>query len=877
MAAIVAVVGASIGLRTALAEPDPVEGQQRVEMLAAHAVARVALCDLKDVGTPTLRDYRIAEELLATAATLLPNDQTILRLYMEAAAAANDTTAVRDIARRLVRLDPDDSVSLLRVVSARISDLQTSDERLAAYDQFVSGEGSESFDKAVRSRLALDASLLARERGDMTGFAERLSKAIALDPTNRDAATLALDFYSPRADANEPTGRLDLMFQVLWTDPFDPSIYSSIVSELLSKGAGKGAFRFAKLQRRIYGIQQRPMPEADELAYDLAEWAVSGPEPIIRRLSDELEQQRQQAIERRKSVSERSVGADALPSPESIRLPVARERSRVVCASALLDRERATVFLSDFAASIASMTRDAADPVRRNPNLTEAQAVAQAREASIDLCWLRLLAGVQLEDAGKSLAEFRASGALDQSTLARLDAWNMLRTGDKEQAERTLATLAPRDPLAAIGHALAAELRADPNTAIVRYAEIARREVGNFVGAFATTRYSTLFGEQLPATEVSRALEADAAGVPQSLDGMVDSPRRVMSMEVTALTPDIQPIERTPVRVTIRNTSWIALAMGPDKPICTRLLFAPQVDVGSEIMPTSDLVWIANMDRRLRLLPNESVDMIVWPDLGPLSFEMEYCLPRQARIRWRVLQGFELSAQRLYDAAPQMLTTDIVPLVRRLPSRAQAVVGSLESALQTGGPREIADVILSLKLQIVQAKDLLEKPLDLNQVDRLLEVISRRAASSSWPRASKILALCLMPSQKLLPQALRLDQVALQDTDEEVLAVALVTRAVKPNDPLFTAPAVLRSPRLAALAQLVKDRLEAGVSTFSTVPLFVTTLVSTAPRAAAPDPAKPAGSGSASDPGSAIPTSAPPARIITPTVPPDPNPIPIVW
>ena len=876
VALLVALAGAALGAPPLLAEPDPPDRQQSIEMLAAHAVTRAALVDLKLVGTPTQRDYRIAEELLATASNLLPNDQTILRLYMEAAAGADDTATIRDIARRLVKLDAQDTVSQLRVISANISDLQTADQRLSVYDRFVSGEGADEFDASVRSRLALDAALLYRERGDMALFADRLSTAIELDPTNKDAATLALAFYAPQP--SDPTGRLDLLFMVLRADPFDPSVYNSIVSELLAQGAYKGAHRFAKLQRRLYAIQSRPMPEGDEFAYDLTEWCAMGPEPVIRRLSDGLEKRRQNAFEQRKQAQEHALATNTLLRPDELHLSVSRERSRILCAASLGDRERAAIFLSEFAIIADRMARDASDPLRRPAGIGEPQARDEAQGAAIDLLWLRLLCAQQVEEAGKSLADLRAAGTLDAQTLARLDAWLMLRAGDRAKAEQSLGALAPVDPLAALGHCMAAELRDDPNTAIVRYAELIRRDQGDFVGAFAATRYFTITGERLPLTAGALALEADAASVPQWLDGMVDNPRRVMSLEVASLRTDIVPIDRTPVRVTLRNTSQIPMAVGPDKPICSRLLFGPSVDIGADRMPTADLVWVANIDRRLRLLPNEAIDIIVWPDLGPLSSAMELSLPKQARVRWRVLQGFELSPQRLYDAAPLMLTADVPPLVRRLPNRTEAVFEALQHTLQTGGPREIADALLALKLQIFQSNVVVTTLTNAN-IDQLMEVLARRCTSDNkLGRASKIIALCLVPSAlpTNVPQTMRLDQVAAQDPDEDVLAVELAVRVFSPNDPIFTSPNVLKSTRLTALAQLVKDRLEAGVISAANAPIKWDNLIG--PNNAKPVAPNTPGPNAApqSNTPSGTPTETRPPRLISPSIPPDPDPVPSI-
>ncbi len=870
-----AIAGAAFGCSSLRAEPDPPERGQSIELLAAHAVARCALVDLKAVGTPTQRDYRIAEELLATACTLRPNDQTLLRLYMEAAAGADDAVAIRDIARRLVKLDPQDTVAQLRVISTSISALQTSDQRLSVYERFISGEGSEEFDTSVRSRLALDAALLYRERGEMASFRDRLATAIALDGTNKDAATLALAFYSP--DAKDPTGRLDALFYVLMADPFDPSVYNSIVSELLSQGAYKGALRFAKMQRRIYAIQSQPVPEVDDAAYDLAEWSAVGAEAVIRRLSDGLEKRRLNAFEQRKQGQDGALVPERVPRPEEIHLPLIRERTRILCAASLGDRERTSIFLSEFAAIVDAATRDAGDPLHRPQGMSEQQAREVARGATVDLLWLRLLCAQQLDQAATALADLHSSASLDATTLARLDAWHLLRTGDREKAESTLGALAPSDPLAALGHALAAEDRQDPNTAIVRYAEIVRREPGDFVGAFAASRYQALTRERPAVSDVARALEQDAAGVPQWLDGMVDDPRRVMSLEVSALRKEIVPTDRTPVRVTLRNTSPMPMAVGPDKPICSRLLFAPSVDIGADRMPTADLAWVANIDRRLRLLPNESFDIIVWPDLGPLSADMEFALPRQGRVRWRVLQGFELSPQRIYDAAPNMLAADVAPLMRKLPNRAEAVPDALKYGIQTGGPSEIADVLLSLKLQMAQSK-VIVTTLTGSDIDAMMESLAKRSANGGLQRASKLLALCLLPSSAPtnLPQGHRIDVVAAQDSDEDVLAVELAVRVYDPKDPIFSSPNVLKSTRLTALAQIVKDRLEAGTNCIATARLVWPDLIG--PGSARPADASKPGPDSPPTPAisaaAAVAAGTRPVVVVSPSLPPDPNPVP---
>jgi hypothetical protein len=823
---------AGFGVSIARAETEPPE-RESAEILAAHALARAAIMDLKFVGTPAKRDYQVAEEMLAVASrlaelnalntdparrgTTVSDQETMLRLYMEAATSADDVAAVRKIVDKLVQLDPNDTVALLRKISAGISDLQTADERLEKYEQFLAL--GDVLDASIRSRLAVDAALLLRERGDLKGFADKIDVALTLDKTNKDAATLGMAFWSQQI--SDPVGMLDWKLAVLQADPFDTAVYSSIVDHLLSEGAYKGAWRFAKLHRSHCLNQSKRPSEEEDINYDLAEWNADGPDAVIHRLSDNLEQARQVATDRLKAAIAQGLPSDGMARPEDVRLSMAHERSRVLAAVALHDTERGALFLGELADTVKFKTQDLLDAVRRPKGLDPEDARTRANELTTELTWLRLWTGLQLPDATASVESLTKAGALDPAMAARLSAWTLLRTGDAKDAESALNAL-PHDPYSLLGLAILAENQDDLPTAVGRYKELARRAPGELSGAFARSRYRSLAKEQIRPTDVAQQLEADIAGSPAWLEEIAANPKKIMSLEAGALHADITPVDRTPVRVTVKNTADFPMAVGPDKPVNSRLMFGPSVEVGTARLPASDLVHVANMDRRLRLNKGESFDVIVYPDIGALSFIAEIGLPRPARIRWRVLQGFELVDQRMYDAGPQCISYDMPAMMRRLPNRSDAVFTALQFALQTGGPREIADAILSIKYQAAQSR-LMSQPITPGEVDRLMEVIARRY--STMQKASKILILCLVPSETYLLQAQRIDQLSLQESDEDVVAVILTTRIVKKDDPIFSSPNVLRSPRLAALAQVVHDRLADNVTTYATAAVPVPELI----------------------------------------------------
>src|SRR5262245_39862630 len=155
------------------------------EAFIASQLERLALLDLRAVESPSAGDFAITEAILAIAQELAPGDTQIVRRRIEAAWNAGDNDALLDATRRIVELDPDDTVAQLRLITAKIGQVQVAQERLRLYEAFLGPKG-EALDPSIRSRLALDAALLQRERGDEPGFVEKLKLAARLDSTNKD-------------------------------------------------------------------------------------------------------------------------------------------------------------------------------------------------------------------------------------------------------------------------------------------------------------------------------------------------------------------------------------------------------------------------------------------------------------------------------------------------------------------------------------------------------------------------------------------------------------------------------------------------------------------------------------------------------------------
>ena len=132
--------------------PAPDERAPRI----ADAIEQIALLDLRMQQNPLPLDYQLTYHLLSVAAALEPDDLSLRHTIAAAAWATTDDRLLREATERIVRLDPKDTVAQLRLISDRINDHQTGEERLAAYERYLGPRG-ESIDPSVRSRLAVDA------------------------------------------------------------------------------------------------------------------------------------------------------------------------------------------------------------------------------------------------------------------------------------------------------------------------------------------------------------------------------------------------------------------------------------------------------------------------------------------------------------------------------------------------------------------------------------------------------------------------------------------------------------------------------------------------------------------------------------------------
>jgi tetratricopeptide (TPR) repeat protein len=783
---------------------------------AAREITRRALLDLRSTSSPTPEDYRAALVMFTFAAEIDPTSTDIIRRQIEAAHNAGDQDAVVAHTRALLLLDPSDTVATLRLITALIArDHNTAESRLAAYDQIVADK---SLDASIRSRLALDAALLLREKGDENGFKDRLIKALQLDPTHKEAASLAATYFAQRVP-NDAPGRIDLLINLLKADPLDPNIHLSISRELVVAGAYEAALRFHTNALNISSVLARPNEQAVVENYTL-QWYVRGPAKVVTTINDAIAVERDTAARNIRKLIENRRPTDEAPKPEEINAPLPVSSLYLLAADASGDRAALTGGFREFTAQVDRLVEKLRSP-RTRGTLTEQEAGAATLEALVELNMLRLWLDVDAAAYNQKPEIVRGIRNAYPQGADLLDALWELRAGRPQETIDRCAPLLP-NRVARLATALAHEALGNSADAIELYRLIVESDPLQPVAAWSSSRIAKLGGKPVSprAPELAR-LVADPR-VPAWMDRMATEPNRFIRITATLPSQEINATDPVSIRLTITNQSPIPLALGPDRPLSSRFLLAPKMDGASIdrlIRPE-----VIDADRRLRLLPRESLTIDVWPGPGQTGWVLDSLANRNLRLRWNFIQGFSPGESGGFKPGPMCLTVETQPALLR--PLAASSLSAMELATSiTGAPIEsihrLACVARASALQPIFNPD--PPPVSTETPRRgqpppqppvVIPPIDLKPAASAFtlryqtlPPTSRALLLCILPHAGLAPDLASFDAAVRNDQDPLARCLFILTRISDPADETMKVSLTSEDARIRTVAESALRRL----------------------------------------------------------------------
>lgn len=813
-------MAALLAARPALAQPRP----EPMDDYAAFGLGRIALLDLRMQSNPTPADYRIARLALDLARTYAPDEPILLRRQIEAAWSAGEDEIALALTRDLLKIDPADEVALLRVIASGIENIQTVEERLGAYERLL---GATSISPAVRSRLALDAALLARETGSEQRFVDLLATAAELDSTNKEAAALALAYYS--AAGGEPVGRLELLANLLMADPVDPNVHMQISDLLARGGAFEQAIRFHDHGESLMLAGGYPPDQAQTLRRIRLRWLAYGPSGLADELELPLLQERARLEQMLKLMRQRGEDVAGMQQPTDILPPP---------ESALLRMLLAEADGNPTAASRASEDLRQSTFERMNQLLISTQGNSdQAREVALLATRIRaetavamILAGVQLElvrfdlakvteDLTKALAEERLLGEFDPQRVApvrnqlnlAVEFVNAIDAAGTPEAQERLDALrarmerdnVPMAPLAYV-YALLAHGRTADALPLLR--DIARSDPSSMWGAWAHQELLDL--NVRPPFPQAEALASTAQAIPAWLDRLVRGPEHFMELSIQAPSSEEHATAITRLRLTLRNNSPIPLAVGPSAPINSRILLSPVLDADMDRLTPIAIPEVTSVDTRLRLMPRERLVIDVFAGGGLAGWYLEAAGTRTTRTRWRALQGFIFTQGAGYRPGPMCLSAETGLITRRPLPEVNFDGNRLVNRLVADDPGVLTTITAALKSGLIGP----DSPPQGREAEPFLPIM--RAAGERLTMSGEVAQVNLMvmlPNTRMARAVAPFDRIALDTAQGPVgLAAALLTRAVDPEDPAFERAKASEDPRVVELASLLQARLRSG-------------------------------------------------------------------
>jgi tetratricopeptide (TPR) repeat protein len=752
-----------------------------VSRLAADAFWRTAALDLRLRQEPLERDYRVAGRLLDAAQTLAPDDGAIARERVEAWFQVGENDRVIAACRDILRLDPKDTVAQLRLITAQIARQQTAEARVELYERFLGPSGA-ALDPAVRSRLALDAGLLHRERGENQAFLDRLSLALSLDPTNKEAAALAQTIYAnERGDA---AGRLELLSNLLFADPLDPSVHQSMAILLGEAGAySQGARFYISAVALMYAAKVSPPTQVgvDQL---VLRWHSEGPKSVVDELSTAILTQRDFARRTIEQLDRQGIPSTGVTPPDELRLPIALEQLRLLAADACGDLKTRYESARDLERSVGKVLTTL--QAQGSAGMIGLDSATDAAATSIaELLVVTSITNEQSDELKAAMDAFLTREDVDVLYREQLTPWVDLRDGKFADAETKFLSQPPDSPTVMLGLAMCRAATGQEDEARKLYQELSTRGRMSVMGAWSRSRLlgpTGSWGDEQ--TEEARACAAIGQGVPKWVDDMVREPRSFISLSAELTNRD----GRNALRIVLRNLSPLPLAVGPDSPLNSRMLASPKMEVSLESWSLRTLPEVLDTDRRIRLLQGEAVEVDVWPDLGYSGWLAETNCIRAVRTRWGVLQGFVAGQTQTYEPGPMCLTTQ-TDQVTIPPVRANATVDELVQWISSAGgqsgadDRDVREASVRLRAAALLSPE--RGGSSTEEVARLAAAMAARYPALS--PSARIIVIAHTPHARQHPAMDVLDRVIEQERDPLVLPIALVTRCLDGSSPLLAA------------------------------------------------------------------------------------------
>ncbi|MBO6514815.1 MAG: hypothetical protein JJ974_12705, partial [Phycisphaerales bacterium] len=687
---------------------------------------------------------------------------------------------------------------------------QTVEARIEAYNRFV-GEGSESIDPSIRSRLSMDLALLERERGNERGFLSALRDSAKLDPANKEAQSLVAQHYSMQIE--EASNRMKLQLRVLYADPLDPHVHIAIARMCAAEGASDVAWRFLNNAIAIFKIDTGQAPAAIQEQQLSLLWQYESPQAILDRLNPSLKDERETTQAQIDLRIEANEPYDDLQDPRDIRYDAGIDRIRLLAAYIVEDQETVDSVLTDLRRGLEKYyeeVRDKAQERGANPS----QLLGAYLGEVVTFQTMRAIVGVSADVIKRDMDFIIANSPELEKHFRPFEPFSQYAAGNYAEAKESAITRLAPSAARGLLIALTTEKLGDVDEAIELYTELTLKYPLQATGALARSRLEELTRGSDLRTGEGEEMSEIASRVPLWLDKMIREPSNTMSLSIAPTQSSFGPGEPAQLRIALSNLTSIPLSLGNANPIDSNFLIVPGFKEVDGTFQGSGRAKVLDLGRRLRLAPGEEMVVEIDPDSIHTRWLIESQPQSVLRQRWRALQGFKPGPKGGIVNSPFALVSESPLITRTVLPQASASVDDLVEGIGS------SDAELCWR-SVAGAAAVLYNPArrdDLAEGDlaRIVGALRERYLSSGttmrvWMLSTlptKVASPSLASFDELVQQTLTSDSLIETELDATLVAMVLMTRVEAASSPVFDVARGHSDPRVVWMADMISERIK---------------------------------------------------------------------
>ena len=554
----------------------------------------------------------LAAGMLAVATEFGPDSLPAWQKQLQLATAMRDDIEGAEQLEResidvIVRLEPGNKVARLRQILLSIADRETAEGRVEAYNSFLTPEAVKAIGPMMAGRLAFDLALLERRTGDTEAYIQAIARSVELDPSYPPSVSSAAGFFRMLSDNTEV--EVELLIAAVTADPFDATLMRALGKLLLRHGAYTNAAKILALSL--------PMTNSSSAAgrsliedYAIALWGAGNVDKAIDFLA---KKQRDRVADLLSVMRDRGsqINRHAFLQEAPMPLPELALLKAVIMSDSLdstVGEESQEILLQSFVFQSELFKQDIAAARENNNTNQEGTMAAGLASLSADEAWARLWCGLDVKTVPNLIDKASSNKMIDAGQRQVLLGWLAFREDRLEDARAILEPISENSPYAACGLAMVERAQGDLQSAAQLFLRIYTDVPGTALGLWSRGELSRILGLKVSPPEGAEELEKLAAGMPSSVSRIIESPKTALAISIAPLKKPLQYFEPLKVRVGIRNTTAIPLAIGAGCPIQPTLAIIPEITVaGIKIPPIQPI--ILSMERALSIPPKGELEI----------------------------------------------------------------------------------------------------------------------------------------------------------------------------------------------------------------------------------------------------------------------------